>query len=611
MFFKNNLKPAYAAANASCSNRSKDMRYEAVSFNTENADEFNSFDSTPNYAAKNTQKRPQPKAQSSQAPRKNNNATKSIIIAVAAIAILIAIIAIVVAIVASGNKDIKFANNSFIVYSTEDNHYSVVANGKVLDSYENEVELIVAEDHSFAYVLEKDVDGTRVYVATSKKIEEVCFSPVTVLATASLQPGVVYQEDDGVYLYTAKNGDEGKITSNLKCSNWMISADASTVIYTSPIEGSAEFHLCTFRKNNEDKMTKNLTPVAVSGDGSLVYGYGYTSNDITNKVLYVARVEDDGRKVFIDDHFGAITAMNVEGNEIIYYTNETKGITSYIYAFNEKKIDEAAPSKITMGIYAPVITDSEVAILGSFAKCYVEGISGVELTKVNSATYYIGKDYSIRKVASTTGKFSPDGDYLYYIAESGALMQLDLSDDNYNTEKIPGAEDIVDFAITEKGNVYYLMKGNMLKYYNVSKDSTRRISDDAENIEMYDYSNTLYFTEKENVNVFSSKEGSSPETVKFDSTSVTGIPVFSSPDSKRTYVAFEDSDSSDWKLFYTSNGGKFKLVCNSCDEISDLSDFDLGDLINGGNNADNSTDNNSANNTNNNGGTNNNTSANN
>ena len=115
MFFKNNLKPAYAAANASCSNSSKAMRYDAVSFNTDNADEFNSFDSTPNYGAKNVQKRPQPKAQSSQAPRKNNNATKkSIFIALAAIAVLIALIAIVIAIVASGNKDVKFASNSFI-----------------------------------------------------------------------------------------------------------------------------------------------------------------------------------------------------------------------------------------------------------------------------------------------------------------------------------------------------------------------------------------------------------------------------------------------------------------------------------------------------------------
>ena len=578
MFFKNNFKPAYATANASFSDGRKAERAEFATFNTADED-FNAFDSTPNYnsnAQKRPQQKPQQKASGSQASRKNNNSTKSIIIAVAAIAVLIAIIAIGVVIVSSMNKDIKFKDNSFVTYSDEDGNYSVVANGKVLSTFENEVELIVADDRSFAYLIEDGLDGVRIYIVTNKDIVAVTASPVSeVLATASLKPGVIYEDEDGVYLYTSKNGDEGRITKESGYSNWLISADASTVVYTAPLESNAvEFYLCIYKDNSEYKQTKNLTPVAVSADGSLIYGYGYTTNDITSRVLYVINSDEDGRKVFVDDNFGGITAMNAEGNEIIYYTNETKGITSYIYAFNEKKIDEAAPSSITRGIYTPVSVDPEVAVFGTFADCYLQGISDVSLTTgITSSTYYIAKDFSIQKVASATGKFSPDGDYLYYISESGALMQLDLGDDNYNTEKI--AEDIVDFAITEKGNVYHLSDGNRLRYYKLSTEKTTRISDDAEEIVMYENANTLYFTETENVNIFSSKEGSSAETVKFDSTSVTGIPVFSNPSSDKTYVAFEDTDSGDWKLFYTSNSKKFKMIDNSCVEIPGMSGFDF------------------------------------
>ena len=587
MFFKNNFQPAYATANASFSRSERSARSESVMFSADN-EEFNAFDSTPNYNSSNAQKRPQQrpqqKASGAQASRKNNNSTKSIIIAVAAIAVLIAIIAIGVVIVSSMNKDIKFKDNSFVTYSDEDGNYSVVANGKVLQTFGNEIELIVADDRSFAYVIEDEIDGVRIHIATNKDIVAVTSSPVTdVLATASLKPGVIYEDEDGVYLYTSKNGDEGRITRDSGYSNWLISADASTVVYTAPIESNAvEFYLCVYKDNSEYKQTKNLTPVAVSADGSLIYGYGYTSNDITSRVLYVINSDEDGRKVFVDDNFGGITAMNAEGNEIIYYTNETKGITSYIYAFNEKKIDEAAPSSITRGIYAPVSVDPEIAIFGTFADCYLEGVSDVSLTSgITSSTYYIDKNFSIKKVASATGKFSPDGEYLYYISEGGALMQLDLSDDNYNTEKI--AEDIVDFEVTQKGNVYHLSDGNRLRFYKLSSDKTTRISDDAEEIVMYDCGNVLYFTETENVNVFSSKEGSSAETVKFDSTSVTGIPVFSNAGSDKTYVAFEDTDSGDWKLFYTSNGSKFKMVDNSCVEIDGMSDFDW-DLNLGGSN---------------------------
>jgi len=588
MFFKNNLKPAFATADASYSSSksSKALRSDSVMF-ADNAgtDDFNAFDSTPNYnnagAQKRPQQRPQQKSQGSQTPRKKSSKkSMSIIIAAAAIIVLIAVIVIGIAIVSSMNKDVKYTNNSFISFSDEEGNYSVVVNGKKLNSYENKIELKVAADRSFAYIIEEGLDGVRVYIATPKGVEAITTSPILkVLATADLEPGVVYEDDDGVYLYTDKKGDEGRITRNSGYSNWLISSDASTVVYTSPIEGNpVEFYLCMYKDKSEYKQTKNLTPIAVSGDGSFIYGYGFTTTNITSKTLWVINTKDEsGRKVLVDDNFGGITAMNAEGNEIIYYTTETKGITSYIYAFDEKKIDEAAPSSIARGIFAPKSTDTDVAIPGSFTECYLVGVSDISLLSgVTNSTYYIGKDFSISKVANATGKFSPDGKYLYYIAESGALMQLDLTDKNYNAERVSNVEDVIDFAITEKGNIYFLDESKYLRYHDVAKEKTSRVSDDAENMIMYDYSNTLYFTEVENVNVFAVKEGSAAETVKFDSTSVTGIPVFSTPDSKNTYVAFEDVDSGDWKLFYTSNGKKFAIVDNSCSEIPGISDYDWG-----------------------------------
>ena len=62
MFFKNNFQPAYATANASFSRSERSARSESVMFSADN-EEFNAFDSTPNYNSSNAQKRPQQRPQ--------------------------------------------------------------------------------------------------------------------------------------------------------------------------------------------------------------------------------------------------------------------------------------------------------------------------------------------------------------------------------------------------------------------------------------------------------------------------------------------------------------------------------------------------------------------
>ena len=118
-----------------------------------------------------------------------------------------------------------------------------------------------------------------------------------------------------------------------------------------------------------------------------------------------------------------------------------------------------------------------------------------------TSTYFINKKYEANKISSARGKFSLDGDYFYYINGDGNLIQINLKDKNMISSKVDN--DVVDFAVTEKGNVYLLTDEGSLRFYKVSTKKKTRISLDATSISMYTYANTLYFYEEGNdVNVY-------------------------------------------------------------------------------------------------------------
>ena len=577
MFLKNSMRPAFAAASGNAQMHSRRANNDAFTFDTaaSETDDFGSFNSS---ASSNNNRAGTNKGKSS-----GGFKPSAIVIAIAAVVAVVLLMVLIVAIASGSSKDMKYANNTFVAFCDEDGIYRVAANGNVVGEYENEIELILADDRSFAYVIENSDDGYRITITDGKDVTEITPSPVTkVLATAGLTPGVVWLDaDNGIYLYTEKGGEE-RITRDVDATSanadenfFFISADASTVVYTKIDEDRpAELHhLCVYTDSSETKFQKNMYPVAVSDDGSMIYAYAYSKDSVT-KTLYVLPFNDESDRYLLSNNFLGMVATNAEGNEVVFTTiGDTDSlISTYVVSFNLKKMDEVAqPVRIAKGaVYTPVAINNDVARFSTFEDTYFEAqIPELDIIDNQAPVYYVGKDYEVRRISKFAGKFDPDGDYFYYTNSEGTLQRVDLSDADAVSQKI--AEDVVDFEITQKGNVYWLDDTTRLMYYSNSKEKKTRIADNVEGISMHTYSNTLYFTFTDAVNIYTTEEGSEKEAAKFDSGTVTGLPVFANPEYKKTFAAFYDMDNEEWRLFYTSNGKKFKHI-SVC---SDIDGFDI------------------------------------
>lgn len=566
MFMKNHLRPALATAGADRRNSGKPAENDAFLFENANteADDFNAFHTTGRDEAP---KRPQPK--------KGGGISKRtwIIAAIAAAAVLfLAIVIIIVANVANATNGIKTKGNSYIAYADGDGVYHVAVNGKVLEtSFEGEVEVTPSLDTSFAYVTENAADGYNIYVLKGTKLELITptGSVTEILAYADRAPGVIYTDTNAVNLYTEKYGDD-RITKNLQTDHYMISADASTIIYTEPVENNAsEFELWFYKDGSAERIAKNCYPVAVSGEGDYIYGAATSAKDPTKQTLYVITTKDMEKYPINENSFVNISAMNIKGDEIIY--RDMKGTELSTYICRVKKGSNLENSIIAKGSYMPVTIDPEIVAYKTFAGIYVEGQGMISDDTLDgtvlggTSTYFINKKYEANKISSARGKFSLDGDYFYYINGDGNLIQINLKDKNMISSKVDN--DVVDFAVTEKGNVYLMTDEGSLRFYKVSTKKKTRISLDATSISMYTYANTLYFYEEGNdVNVYSTSEGSAKKLAEFRKVPVTGLPAFNTPESKKSFAYFYDPDTG-WKLFYTSNGKSFKQVSIDCSAI--------------------------------------------
>jgi len=177
-------------------------------------------------------------------------------------------------------------------------------------------------------------------------------------------------------------------------------------------------------------------------------------------------------------------------------------------------------------------------------------------------------DYKIAAGVTDTCTIDPSGRYLYYVNEDTELYQIDLKDEKYDPIRM--TEDVIEFYITEKGNIYFLESDGTLRFREANKKKNNRIAEDVLDISFYRYANTLYFTKDEAVNIFMTKEGSAEENVKMDSAQVTALPRFTNANGKQTYAAYYDVDDGG-KIFFTSNGKKFKMVTSNCEEIFGIS----------------------------------------
>ncbi|MBE6536032.1 MAG: hypothetical protein E7677_05365 [Ruminococcaceae bacterium] len=585
MFLKNNMRPAFAAEGAGQARFAKPKNtaftYDAGASET---DDFGSFSQG---ATGGAPRRPRPNGNGKKGGFKLN--PKAIIIAAAALVVLLTlIVVIVVAAVANSGGDVTYTNNAYVAYSDEDDTYHVVANGKVVGSYENEVKVIPAADRSFAYIIENiDGEGYSVsYVKGAKNPVEITTSPVTeVLATADLEPAVVYYEEaNGIYLYTERHGEERMLKTNnileyaaIK-NSFHLSADGTTVVYNKIEANEANelrSFLCVWESGDDEvKFQKNMTPEAVSNDGKVIYASA--SRDGITKSLYVVPFNDNNDKYLIADNFNSIVDINIDGNEVVYTANAGDGkVYTYLAAFNLKKMgDEITPSKFSIeGIYKPFTIEGNVAMFETFKNTYFKysfASLGNELAGA-CPIFAVAKDYSIDKISNFDGEFSPNGNFFYYINDKGNLMQKNLKSSG-SAEKID--EGVEDFAVTAKGNLYWISDVSSLVYYNVAKDDSQRIADDVEYLSMHRYSNTLYFSFTDSMTIYTTSEGSDKKVAKFGTNDVMSIPAFSDDNAKAAYAAFYDEDNSEWQLFYTSNGKTFKTRVASC---ADIKGFETSD----------------------------------
>lgn len=602
MFLKNIFAPAYAGAGfENAPSKAKKQDAMTRDSGTSETDDFGAFNnpSTQQHRVNNGPRRapqqprqPQQRPSRPQSPRQAPQGLKSssIIVAIAAVVVVVLLIVLIAVFVGSAGKDIKLENNAFISYMDSDGIYHVAANGKIVGDYEGEVSLIPSADKSFAYIIESSSDGYTVDITDGKKATRITETPVDkVLATASLVPGLVWLEaDNGIYYYC--DGKDERITKDYASlvTNpssdggsydylCYMSADASTVIYAkTDAEKAPQFNLFIYSNNNEIKSQKNLYPLALSDDGSIIYGYGNRANsngDVT-KTLYV--IAEDGEPCPITDNFVSVVEINPDGNEIVFTMNVNSVVSTYLYAFNPKRMDdEADPVKIGKGYYSSVIIDPEIARLSTFKKTYFAPVAPMLDVDDNTSTYFVNKKYEVEKVSSFSGKFDPNGKYFFFTNNDNTLQYIDLDDSKYSPNKI--TDDVVDFAVTQKGNLYWLNDSDRLSYYEVSKDKSTRIRDGVEEISMHMNANKLYFQPTDSVTIFSTEEGSKEKEIKFDSVAINETPIFSDTNFKKTFSAVYDNDNDEWRIYYTSNGRSYKYVA-AC---IDLDGFDLTDILDG------------------------------
>ncbi len=493
---------------------------------------------------------------------------KKMIILIAAAAVLLAAIITVVILFLTADRSITYDNNSYLVYTDEKGDYHVLVNGDEVDhSFVGEVELIPAADRSFAYILDRTDTGVRIYVLDGKKVQRTTPAPVEgAVAFASLKPGVVYLHNDAYWFFSEDAGEQQLVKNNEKNpKDFLISGNASTVVYSATDTGSEKEYVYIFANQTTLRGVSNFTPVAISNYGDYVYGYRVNKNKGTKDLAWI-NPDDPESPVSISNgvSFDETNAplLNVKGDEILYYTANGSEITTMLYNARKKE-----NHSIAHGLLTPVFLDPDVAIPETFKKCYLMGVNPAN-ADAPYATYFLTRDYEGDLLAKFLGKFSPDGDYFYYVNNDDALIQVDLTKDS-RPRKDTNQADIVDFVITEKGNVYTLNDQNELRFYKASSGKPTSISWDATELSMYPYANTVFFSERESadVNVWSSKEGSNQEKVKLDNIQITKLPTFSHPNSKRTYAFFQETGSDSWQLFYTKNGKSYDLLADRCTAI--------------------------------------------
>ena len=607
MLLKNDRKPAFAYATYQGSKAENSYREnDFITRMSADEDDFGNF--TSGASAKDTKpsrKRQAPKKEQRDPSPARKKSFMPFLIAGIAIVALIAIIALAVAIFNAPGASSKIEDTVYFSYVDENGAYHVVVNGKDIGTkFENEIELIPAADNSFAYIFENVAEsedgktGIQMHILKGSKLESAKSLAEKCLTYSTLEPGIIYQyksNDKMITCYYAGSGKDDIITKKATADNFVISANSKTIVYTEPSSGKdGELSLKQFKSSGSEPVTIDVIPLVISPDGRYVYGTVTEGNlEYEGSLCYIdMKAEKIQRKAITNPSYGTISKnimMNSDGTEIIFSSDTTDGIYSFHY--DVTKARKEALTKLGQGVFTPTGADKAVlaptTFIGTYFTAQTSSASYNEDGEliVNAddsfATYCLKKD-GIVKVADAIGQFSYDGKYFYYIdknlnedsSEYSPLMRITLSASNYEDENASKRiyTDIIDFALTQKGDIYMMQdtgdeKSAFLYYWDSTTGERTQISNDADYDSIRICANTIYFSETdeeaESTTVYTSTDGSEPIAADFEKTNLTKAPIVAMGIGKKGYAYITD-DTGVAMIFYTTNGKKFELVCDNC-----------------------------------------------
>ena len=586
MLKNSSMRPAYATVGSQDTN-GKASGNEYISFSAGQVDDdFYSFGDTSAKAGASAQRpRQQQKRRSSNAPRRRNNPlskldSKIIIIGVAALVAVVLLICLLVAVFSSPNKAIEREDNVYKVYVTADGgSYGILSNGKKVDHvFDGEIELYPAKDYSFAYVFEEALteDGNntiRMYILKGKKLDLIQADADKIIAWADYEPGILFKEGEVIQFYSENAFED--ISSDSSASNFLISGDASTVVYTELSGRNRDTTTVKYFRSagfNDIGETEGLIPAAISNDGTYVYVY-----DETNAFYYIEvskRGTNFEQKAIVESTastYDSVNALTVDGTEVVFSYVHTSGkMVSWIYRVGDKK-----PVAMGEGVFKYFPEDENTVCPTSLIDAYFTAEKTVtdedgNSRKVVSTYLYDGKN--TRKLADEVGKFSPDGKYFYYIdsAADNDFVRVPLSSKNFEEDSRVISDSVDSFVLTEKGDIYTYRKptpstGGKIVFREAADSTSRPVSSRPDAESMFLCGSSVYFSETINgeIKLYVSTNGATKEEVTFKKVIVETPLTIELGAGEKGYAYFVDANG-DTKLLYTSNGKSFDIVLDAC-----------------------------------------------
>lgn len=606
-------------------------------------DDFNAFGSTSDKQQRSAPPRQERPQQPKRPPQKRKKPSSPIqwrpilTIAAAVAAVILLITIIVVIICAAPAKNIEAEDNIFTVVLDEKNNYRIVSNGELLDEEfkADSVKIIPADNYAFAYV-EVAVStgknpGIEMYILEDNELEKVPHVAIEIYAYAAYEPGIVFKDKDFFRHYTPDEDStiapaplEG--TSIINTDSFCISGNANAVAFTTLTADGIHSSLNYFVDGLSDEVTigkqalLDFTPLKLSIDGSYIYGVKSSKFDEDNvpaeQSLSYIFTEDEGESftggnIVSMSKYGTLVQKknnetnkaiagsvelytNVDGDEIVFVTekaseeldDESAGassVSTYMCQIESKSLE-----LLCKGSYRPVFINKAVVCPETFIDTFFEcettkqavDAEGEPITQQVQATYFIKKGDGVKLVAEALGKFSPDGDYFYFLdvsstanskTESKNLKRVPLDSDDFVKDAELVVNYVNNFHIIENGDIYLFTQGNdnrgYITYYDSSTGKRPIVDSNIDFDSIAPCADSVFYTktdDKGTKTTYISTENSTPEVVDFDSVTPSQAPVVLSGYGDNAYILLRDKSNKDY-LFYTSNGTKFSDVMDgSC-----------------------------------------------